>query len=70
MVLEKYRIGDVEDVALLVRYERQGDDDTLYTELKDAVNEYFRENKVGMSELSQYSLLFVPGVTNVMMHYS
>ena len=48
MVLEKFRIGDVEDVASLIRYERQGEDDTLYRELKDAVNEYFRESKVGL----------------------
>lgn len=45
-VLEKFRIGDVERVATLARYEQQGDEDKLYEELKHAVSEYFHENKV------------------------
>lgn len=46
-VLEKFRIGEIESVATLARYEQQGDEDKLYEELKHAVNEYFHENKVG-----------------------
>lgn len=45
-VLEKYRIGEVENVATLTRYAQQGDEDKLYEELKNAVSEYFHENKV------------------------
>eukprot|EP00892_Ulva_mutabilis_P010816 jgi/Ulvmu1/8106/UM004_0345.1 len=46
IVLEKYKIGQVESMASLPRYQTQGEEDKLYAELKAAVSEYFRENKL------------------------
>lgn len=54
-MLEKYRVGEVENLGALTKYELQGDQDTLYEELKHAVREYFHDNKVALD--SRYFLL-------------
>ena len=45
-VLDKFRIGALEDAAPTVSYEQQGSTDRFYEELKSDVNQYFRDNKV------------------------
>jgi hypothetical protein len=45
-VLHKYEIGELDSAASLVHYEKQGEADEFYSELKQGVNEYFREKKV------------------------
>lgn len=50
-VLEKFRIGTLEDAAPTVSYEQQGVKDSFYEELKGDVNKYFRDNKVRAAAL-------------------
>jgi Zn-dependent oligopeptidase len=44
--LGKYLIGEVPETAGLTHYERQGEEDRFYADLKKDVYSYFVENKV------------------------
>lgn len=48
VVLAKFKVGEIDSVASLARYQAQGEEDRLYAELKEAVDEYFRESKVAL----------------------
>jgi hypothetical protein len=47
-ILDKYEITALDSSVVTTSYERQGDDDEFYAELKQEVNRYFRDNKVRM----------------------
>jgi hypothetical protein len=63
-VLEKFKIAQLEDDAVVTTYEQQGKDDLFYTELKHSMITYFQENKVRHTT-SLTSVTFCPKLSKL-----